>query len=140
MKKTILKILCFAAIVTGLVHIAFAAQENNKFFEVQSIDTMKYSRDTARNQDATRAIPSLVAAASLLHPTHIAIATPYDDEFIPIMKIWVSEIRKHNIKVWYRGNFASWEGWFGYPAFKDPYEHIQKTERYIKNNPDLFQD
>ncbi|MBI1862874.1 hypothetical protein HYS00_02025 [Candidatus Microgenomates bacterium] len=140
MKRIFGLIVLLLFLLSSWVHLSMAANEQKTFFEVESVDTMKYSRDAARNKEAMAQIPTLVAAAATLHPTHIAIATPYDDEFIPVMKLWVSEIRKHNIKVWYRGNFAAWEGWFGFERFKNPSDHIQKTERFIKNNPDLFED
>lgn len=139
MKKLFVIITIIAVSMSIWAQWALAAAETS-FFEVEAVDTMKYSRDAARNQDAHKLIPEMVAAAASLNPTHIAIGTPYDDEFIPVTKMWVSEIRKRNIKVWYRGNFAAWENWFGYERFKDPYEHIAKTERFIKNNPDLFED
>lgn len=138
MKKLIAIALLLFVVMAALVRWSVAAAETS-FFEVEAVDTMKYSRDAARNKEAQSFIPAMVVAAAALHPTHIAIATPYDDEFIPITKLWVNEIRKRNIKVWYRGNFAAWENWFGYPRFTDPYEHIAKSERFIKNNPDLFE-
>lgn len=139
MKKFAVGILLVFVVMCIWAQWTLAASETT-FFEVESVDTMKYSRDAARNKEAHKLIPEMIAAAAALNPTHIAIATPYDDEFIPVTKLWVDEIRKRNIKVWYRGNFAAWENWFGYERFQDPYEHIARTERFIKNNPDLFTD
>lgn len=139
MKKILAIVVVSIVVLSAWAQSSRAAVETS-FFEVESVDTMKYSRDAARNKESQKLIPEMIAAAAALSPTHIAIATPYDDEFIPITKLWVDEIRKRNIKVWYRGNFAAWENWFGYERFKDPYEHIAKSERFIKSNPDLFQD
>ena len=119
-------------------HSSVMASE--RFFDLQSIDTMKYSRDTARNKSVTKEIPNFVKAAATLNPTHIAISTPYDEEFYPVLKIWVSEARKHKLKVWFRGNFSSWEGWFDYPKFENPNDHNWKTSTFIQNHPDLFED
>lgn len=140
--KTLYTIIALGMFTLMVVARFSWAESNNRktFFPVESVDTMKYSRDAARNKEANAKIPLMISAAAALHPTHIAIATPYDDEFLPVMRLWVAEVRKHNIKVWYRGNFAAWEDWFGYGRFEDPSEHLAKTERFIKNNPDLFQD
>ena len=71
--------------------------------------------------------------------TYIAIGTPYDIEFIPFLERWVAAARLYHLKVWFRGNFSGWEGWFEYPKISRE-EHIQKTKDFIINNKDLFQD
>ncbi len=122
--------------IQGQVHL----QANNRFFDVQSIDTMKYSRDAAGDSSVTQQIPTLVEKVASLNPTHIAIGTPYDEEFYPILRTWVSEARKHHLKVWFRGNFSSWEGWFGYAKFQDPNQHHIKLKAFIAKHPELFED
>lgn len=111
----------------------------DRFWPVVSVDTMKYSRDRARETGILVQIPHLVAAVAALHPTHIAIGTPYDEEFYPIIKEWVEEIRKHNLNVWFRGNFSGWEGWFDYPKLSSVAEHHLKTKAFIEKHPDLFE-
>lgn len=108
------------------------------FWQIQSIDTMKFSRDISREPDILSRIPKFVDKVASLHPTHIAVATPYDEEFYPVLKKWVDEARSHNLKIWFRGNFSSWEGWFGYPKFKDYKEHHTKTYAFITKHPELF--
>jgi hypothetical protein len=75
-----------------------------------------------------------------LHPTHMAIGTPYDEEFYPFMKKWVDEARKNKLKVWFRGNVSGWEGWFDYPKMTSVEEHHLKIYEFIRNHPDLFAD
>lgn len=107
-------------------------------FEVQAVDTMKYSRDAARNELVTKQIPQMVELVARMNPTHIAIATPYDEEFYPVLKLWVDEARKHNLKVWFRGNMSSWEGWFDHKRYDDPRTHHADIRSFILQHPDLF--
>lgn len=109
----------------------------------QSVDTMKFSRDVSREKlkdtsfDIT--INNQVRAIADMGATHVGIATPYDEEFLPILKRWVGAARRHNLKVWFRGNLSGWEGWFGYPKI-DRTTHIAKTREFITKHPELFED
>jgi len=111
-------------------------------WEFQSIDTMKYSRDLAREKGADPSFDTVinqqVKAIAETGVTHVAIATPYDDEFVPFLKRWVDAARKYDLNVWYRGNWSGWEGWFGYPEITRE-EHIKKSVQFIKDYPELFQ-
>jgi len=113
------------------------------FWNVQSIDTMKYSRDLAREKlkDPTFDIQiyQQVKGIAATGATHISIATPYDAEFLPILKRWVSAARSNNLHVWYRGNFAGWEEWFDYKKISRE-DHKKMTQKFIESNPDLFVD
>ncbi len=114
-----------------------------KLFAFQSIDTMKYSRDLAREKIASDSFDSViemqVAAIAKTGATHIAIATPYDAEFLPFLKRWVAAARLHKLNVWFRGNWSGWEGWFGYSKMSRA-QHIDKTRRFILEHADLFSD
>src|SRR5258706_818922 len=117
-----------------------AINESPTFWQFASADTMKYSRDTAGNPDSVKLIPRIIKEATDVNPTHISIATPYDEQFYPVLNAWVLEVRKYNKKVWFRGNFSSWEGWFGYTKFSDIYDHNKMTRAFILNHKDLFED
>jgi hypothetical protein len=112
-------------------------------WQVQSIDTMKYSRDLAKqgkDQDGyDLEVNKQVSAIAATGANYIAIDTPYDSEFLPVLKIWVNAARAQGLHVWFRGNFSGWEGWFGYPRISEQ-DHLQKTQAFILNNKDLFQD
>ncbi len=138
----------FLALIIGgfmLKSTVKAPQTTNKarFWNFQSIDTMKWSRDLSREKlndptfDVTieRQIKSIADTGA----THVGIATPYDEEFLPILKRWVKYARQYNLKVWFRGNFSGWEGWFDYQKIGRA-EHIQKTEKFILENSNLFED
>jgi hypothetical protein len=113
-----------------------------KHWQIESIDTMKYSRDQARQglSSATYAqeVNSQVAAIAATGANYIAIDTPYDDEFLPILKLWVHAARVNGLHVWFRGNWAGWEQWFNYPQI-DTVTHLAKTKQFILDNKNLFQ-
>jgi len=104
---------------------------------------MKYSRDIAREKDDDTTfnaeIERQVKYISETNATHVAVGTPYDPEFIPFLQRWVDAARKHNLNVWFRGNFAGWEQWFEYDAITRT-EHLVKLNDFIVENPQLFKD
>lgn len=120
-----------------------ASNERVTWWEIQSIDTMKFSRDLAREKlndlSFNETIDRQMQNISLSGATHVAIGTPYDEEFLPFLKRWVKAARNYRLNIWFRGNLSGWEGWFGYPKITRE-EHIQKTRAFILNNQDLFQD
>jgi hypothetical protein len=75
---------------------------------------MKYSRDLAReklgNPSFDKVIDDQISRIAGTGATHVALGVPYDPEFLPIMRRWVTAIRKYNLKVWFRGNLSGWEG------------------------------
>jgi hypothetical protein len=110
---------------------------------IQSVDTMKFSRDASgqalKDPSFQAVIEKQVEDIANMHASHIAIATPYDDEFLPVIEKWVAAARKNHLKIWFRGNFSGWEGWFGHMRI-DRDEHKAALQKFITNNPDLFQD
>ena len=113
------------------------------YWDIRSIDTMKYSRDQAfsklNDPKFDQEIETQVANIKSTGANYIAIGTPYDAQFLPFLKRWVSEARKNDLHIWFRGNFSSWEGWFGYKKGMSLAQHTQKSILFIKNNPDLFE-
>lgn len=113
------------------------------WWQVQSIDTMKYSRDLSREKlndpSFDKTIDLQIKNIADTGATHVSIGTPYDAEFLPMLRRWVNAARKYNLKVWFRGNFSGWEKWFGYSQI-DRKTHIEKTVQFIENNSDLFED
>ena len=111
------------------------------WWEIQSIDTVKYSRDVAREKakdfSYDEIIDNQVRLIAETGATHVAIGTPYDSEFVPFLSRWVKAARKYNLNVWFRGNLSGWEGWFGYKKITRA-EHIQKIREFILGNGGLF--
>lgn len=139
----LIKILFTLLLVTHVFLHSSVVKANDTFFEVQSIDTMKISRDVARSKsnDATFSIfiDQVTKKIAETGATHIALATPYDNEFIPFLTKWILAARKHNLNVWFRGNFSGWEEWFEYDRITRA-DHLRKTEEFILSNPQLFED
>lgn len=134
-------LLIIGALLWGVFAVhAVVPEQKERFFDVVSFDTMKLSRDGARNPDVTKEIPQLIAQLEKLHPTHVAIGTPYNEEFVPVMKKWTGEIHTRGMNVWFRGNFSQWEDWFDYGRMEHPEDHIQLTYDYITKHPELFRD
>ncbi len=110
------------------------------YWRVQSIDTMKLSRDASRNPMTQEDIDEEVKNIAEVGATHVAIGTPYNEEFVPRMEQWVAAARKHNLHVWFRGNWAEWEGWFGYKKEMSKEQHLALTKEFILKHPLLFVD
>ncbi len=118
-----------------------AQGERALFWSFQSIDTMKYSRDLAREKLNDPSFDAVIAKQvkdiASTGATHVAIATPYDEEFYPMLQRWVRAARREHLNVWFRGNFSGWEGWFSYNKITRE-EHMKKTEEFLNAHPDLF--
>lgn len=156
MKSALVKTLMvsfFSLIALGLIAYLFSflnvsktvnnpTEKKTGVTKVVSIDTMKYSRDLAREKlndlsfDVT--INKQVKEIADTGATHVAIGTPYDDEFTPFLKRWVKVGRKYNLHIWFRGNLSGWEKWFGYPPI-DRGTHTKNIEKFILDNSDLFE-
>ncbi len=113
------------------------------FWEIQAVDAMKYSRDVAREKLNNKAYDTIIENQTKViaesGATHIAIGTPYDAEFLPFLKRWVDAARRHNLNVWFRGNWSGWEGWFEYDKITRT-QHQAKTKEFILRNRALFED
>src|SRR5512145_1714451 len=114
-----------------------AQVKRNTWWQVQSIDTMKYSRDYSRRGLPDYVIENQIKNIASTGATHVAIGTPYDDEFLPFLTAWVNAARKYRLNVWFRGNWSGWEKWFGYPAINRE-THLEKTLQFIKKHSELF--
>lgn len=114
-----------------------------EYSSIQSIDTMKYSRDLSRQELHNPLFDTVIyadmAKIAKTGANYVAIGTPYDDEFIPYLKRWVKAARENNLKIWFRGNFSGWEGWFGYEKISAE-EHKIMIRDFILSNPELFKD
>lgn len=135
--------LIFEVTKVGPSLIAPNLKKSQQALSIRSIDTVKYSRDFAREKkqdlDFDKVITQHVSNIADTNATHIALGVPYDEEFIPFLKRWISVARKHNLKIWFRGNFSGWEEWFGYKKI-DRATHIELTKEFILKNAQLFED
>ncbi len=125
-----------------LLQFVSKPKDQKVMFKVQSIDTMKYSRDRAgqfledpsSHQAFVDKQMELIAAAGA---THVAIDTPYDEKFLPVLTLWVNSARAHHLLVFFRGNFSGWEGWYGYAKISRD-DHERLLTKFIRSNASLF--
>lgn len=114
---------------------------SSQVWNIQSIDTMKFSRDLARerlnDKEFGLVINEQVKAIADAGATHVAIGTPYEEEFVPYLTRWVDAARANNLHVWFRGNLAGWEGWFNYPRISTE-EHTKQVVSFITKHQELF--
>jgi hypothetical protein len=123
---------------------AASVSTQTPWWNFQAIDTMKYSRDPSREflgqpSEMKRVASEQIAEIAKTGATHVGIATPYDEEFLPILVEWVTQARQAGLHIWFRGNWSGWESWFGYPKISRE-EHLNKTITFIKDHPELFED
>jgi hypothetical protein len=143
MKKYILLLLSLILILS--VSLSYAQKlkpaVTEPIWAVRSLDTTKYSRDLAKQmikgEKFDKVIKTQVSQVASVNASHIALGTPYDPEFKPVFQKWITEARNRKLKVWFRGNFSGWEGWFDYEKI-DSKTHLEKLEKFILENPDLF--
>lgn len=119
--KKIIKLFTYIVVVFSFFlgpNFTYASNTHPELWPVRSIDTMKTSRDKARaelnNPDFDTQIEKELTLIKEIGANYVAIDTPYDKEFLPFLKRWISLARKMGLKVWFRGNWSNWEGWFEY--------------------------
>lgn len=149
MKRFYLILFCFLlgiilSLVVKMQSTTYESRETlNRFWLVQSIDTMKFSRDLAlikaNDPEFDKIIDLQIQNIANTGATHVAIATPYDEQFFPFLLRWVTIARKHNLSVWFRGNLAGWEGWFNTDKINRE-QHVKLVENFILKHPNVFQD
>lgn len=139
----LIKLLLVAGIFLTCMGITPQVHAMERFFQIQSIDTMKESRDRAREKENDVSyqteIDKQVAAIAQTGATHVAISTPYDEEFVPYLKRWVKSARKHGLHIWLRGNLSGWEKWFDYePITRE--EHTKAILEFLTKNDEILED
>ncbi len=143
-KKTLIFCTAFSAFLLAQSYIVSASETKPQMWSIQSVDTMKTSRDRARhelnNPGYDKQIEKEISAIEQMGANYVAIGTPYDEEFLPYLKRWVKISREHHLKIWFKGNFSGWEGWFDYPKNISPEQHLKKTSTFIERHPELFED
>lgn len=91
-------------------------------WEIESVDTMKWSKDTMRGQKTSAQIEALIAKDAELGVNYICVDCPYDsyDEYSPVIvdgykQKFINAIRSHGVGVWHRQHFNAWEGDYDFP-------------------------
>ncbi len=110
-------------------------------WQIQSISSMKVSKDIVCHPQSRTYIEKWVDTAKELGVNYIAVETPYDNpscgDSVAYTKLWISVIRSKGLHVWHRHSFLSFEGI--YSTTKDANkDYLQLIGDYIKANPDAF--
>jgi hypothetical protein len=116
-----------------------------QMWSYQCIDTMKYSRDTARawenkEDELYQEINLQIKTIKDMGANCISLGTPYAPEFVPFMDKWVNAAHANDLHVWFRGNIPEWEKWFDYPKISNINDHHQKIYDFVTGNTELFKD
>ena len=110
-------------------------------WNIQSVSSMKETKDRVCNQRNGDFIKKWIAKAVGLGANYVSIETPYDSpgcgNAVAYTKLWADEARKQGLRVWHRHMPLSFEGIYNTPktAGKD---NIGQIRDYIKSNKDLF--
>jgi hypothetical protein len=109
---------------------------------VQSVSSMKETKDRVCTQRSQAFIEQWVDTAKDLGANYVAVETPYDSpscgSVSSYTKLWISVIRSRGLHVWHRHMFTAFEGIYSTP--KDiTKNYLQMMAEYIKANPDEFQ-
>lgn len=130
--------------VLGTQSSSVITLDKTRLWKYQCVDTMKTSRDNAQKwamkKDLKEHIAWEMAMIKDLGANCVAIDTPYDEKYKTYLLAWVEAARKEQLHIWFRGNFASWEGWFNTRQNKDVQKFFESTDNFIIKNPDLFMD
>jgi hypothetical protein len=112
-----------------------------KSWEIQSVSSMKETKDRICNMPDHGYIERWVDKAKELGVTHVAVETPYDNpacgDAVSYTKTWVDVIRSRGLKVWHRHMFLAFEGIYDTPK-NNSTDYLAKTRDYIKAHRDFF--
>lgn len=112
----------------------------NGSWAIQSVSSMKESKDRICSPRDAAWINRWVDKAKELGANYIAVETPYENpscnSSLAYTKVWVDAIRYRGLKVWHRHMPMAFEGIYSVTKTKDDY--LSTISNYIKNNPTLF--
>lgn len=120
--------------------IRTSAPSNGSSWLIQSVSSMKETKDKVCGQDSALFISQWVAEAKKLGINYIAVETPYDNpscgDSLAYTRAWIKAIRAAGLKVWHRHMPLAFEGI--YSVTKSSQDFISQISGYIKTNPDIF--
>lgn len=129
----------YARLKTSEEDVLVSSKKTNELalsgLQIKSIDTQIVSKHWGEIERVK--IAEQVDLLKDLGANYIAISTPYDYE--EIIRVWAEEIHKAGLNVWFRSHWLNWEGEEGYSSDMSMTEYLDKTEKFIKLNPSLFQ-
>ncbi len=113
-----------------------ASSLSDPFFA--SIDTMKVSRDTARQPLSEQEITKIVDASASLNANYITVDTQWD--YPGYMAEWIKAIRSTGRRhVWFRIAPNQWEDTNGSTGIMTPAQYIASEREFILAHPSFFE-
>ncbi|MDO8551717.1 MAG: PA14 domain-containing protein [bacterium] len=113
-------------------------------WSIQSVSSMKETKDKICGQDSQNFINSWVDKAKELGANYVAVETPYDNpacgDALAYTQAWVNTIRSRGLKVWHRHMPLAFESIYNVPKATSSDKYLTMISNYIKNNPSLFAD
>jgi hypothetical protein len=110
-------------------------------WRIQSVSSMKESKDRLCNQRDSGFIAMYVNRAKELGANYLAVETPYDDptcgSALNYTYRWVEQVRQAGLSVWHRHMPLTFEGIYDTPK-KNGLDYLGQIENYIRQNPGLF--
>lgn len=112
-------------------------------WQIQSVSSMKETKDRVCNQRQSDFIERWVDTAKELGVNYVAVETPYDSptcgDSVSYTKSWINIIRSRGLRVWHRHMPLSFEGI--YDTIKDPAKnYLELIRKYIGSNPNIFKE
>ncbi len=118
-----------------------SAPSQGKTWSIQSVSSMKVTKDMVCNQPDDDFINQWLDRAKELGANYVAVETPYENPYCgnaqEFTKTWIQAIRDHNMKVWHRHMPLAFEGI--YNTNKKASNFLTTISDYIKNNPFFFE-
>ncbi len=114
---------------------------NRASWSIQSVSSMKETKDRICNQRNSDFIKGWVNQAVELGVNFISIETPYENpncgNAIKYTADWIGAIRDRSLKVWHRHMPLGFEGIYGVSKNKS-IDYLRLMSDYIKTNKSLF--
>ncbi len=112
-------------------------------WSIQSVSSMKESKDRVCDQRAQTFIDQWVTTAANLGVNYIAVETPYDSpgcgNSVTYTQHWVQAIHSRGLHVWHRHMPLAFEGIYNTPKNLN-IDYLQQIANYIRANPTFFRD
>lgn len=112
-------------------------------WSIQSVSSMKETKDRICNQRSDAFISSWVNMAFELGVNYVAIENPYENPVcgnsIAYGSKWIEAIRQKGIKVWHRHMPLSFEGIYNVPKSRET-NYLDLIFNFITQNPHYFRE
>ncbi len=112
------------------------------YWPIQSVSSMKETKDKICNQDTEEFITQWVDKAKKLGVTYISLETPYDNpqcgDALAYTKTWIRIIRSRGLSIWHRHMPVTFEGIYNSKKL-DGVDYLAQIKKYIIDNKEDFQ-